>query len=96
VDTMELRSDAHLPYKPVASSSPSPGLAGERSERSGFHSYRSRRFGLSRVPLLTFAGVDNVDGESQWRVDFLAADRSRVADVAGVRGWIRPPMCCGG
>ncbi len=84
VDTMELRSDARLPYKPGGLIITQPGPRGrpERTLRlptvidladSVFH--QSHCF--------TFAGVDNVDGESQWRVDFLAADRLRVADVAG-------------
>jgi len=87
---------------PVVSSSHNPGLAGDRSERSGFRRLsispiRSFTSPIVRLPTVidladsvfhqshcfTFAGVDNVDGESQWRVDFLAADRLRVADVAG-------------
>jgi len=84
VDTMELRSDARLPYKPGGLIITQPGPRGrpERTLRlptvidladSVFH--QSHCF--------TFAGVDHLDGESQWRVEFLAAERLRAPDVAG-------------
>jgi hypothetical protein len=84
VDTMELRSDAHLPYKPGGLIITQPGPRGrpERTLRlptvidladSVFH----------QAHCFAFAGVDNVGGESQWRVDFLAAERLGVPDVAG-------------
>jgi hypothetical protein len=84
VDTMELRSDARLLYKPGGLIVTQPGPRG-KSERvlrlptvidladSVFHA----------AHCFTFAGVDNLGGEAQWRVDFLAAERLRVPDVAG-------------
>jgi hypothetical protein len=84
VDTMEVRSDARLPYKPGGLIVTQPGPRG-KSERvlrlptvidladSVFHA----------AHCFTFAGVDHLDGESQWRVEFLAAERLRVPDVAG-------------
>ena len=84
VDTMELRSDARLPYQPggLVLNQPGPHGKSERVLRlptvidladSVFHA----------AHCFSFAGVDHLDGESQWRVDFLAAERLRVPDVAG-------------
>jgi len=84
VDTLELRSDAHFAYKPGGLIIMQTGPSG-RAERmlrlptvidladSVFH----------EAHCFSFAGVDNIDGESQWRVDFLAAERLKAPDVAG-------------
>ncbi len=84
IDTLELRSDVRYPYKPGGLIITQTGPRG-KSERvlrlptvidladSVFHA----------AHCFTFAGVDHLDGESQWRVEFLAAERLRAPDVAG-------------
>lgn len=84
VDTLELQSDVRQAYKPGGLIFNQTGPHG-RSERtlrlptvidladSVFH----------RAHCFTFAGVDTVDGRSQWRIDFLAAERLKAPDVAG-------------
>ena len=84
VDTMELRSDVRMPYRPGGLIITQTGPRGrpERTLRlptvidladSVFH----------EAHCFTLAGVDDLDGEPHWRVDFLAADRMRSPDVAG-------------
>ncbi len=84
VDTVELRSDAHMAYKPggLIITQTGPRRRAERMLRlptvidladSVFH----------QAHCFSFAGVDSLDGGSQWRVDFLAAERLRSPDVAG-------------
>jgi carboxypeptidase family protein len=84
VDTLELRSDVQVAYKPGGLIMNQTGPKG-RSERtlrlptvidladSVFH----------QAHCFSFGGIDNIEGESQWRVDFLAADRLHAPDVAG-------------
>jgi len=84
VDTLELRSDARFAYKPGGLIIMQTGPRG-RAERtlrlptvidladSVFH----------EAHCFSFGGVDNIDGESHWRVDFLSADRLKAPDVAG-------------
>ena len=84
VDTLELRSDVHRPYKPGNLVSMQPGTRG-RMERilrlptvidladPAFHTAHCFRF----------AGVDTIEGAQTWRVDFYAAERLHAPDVAG-------------
>lgn len=84
VDTIELRSDARRPYKP----------GGLIINQSGPHGRMERTLRLPTVIDLAdsvfhtahcfgFAGIDSLEGRSQWRVDYLAADRLHSPDVAG-------------
>lgn len=84
LDTIELRSDVRLRYQPGGLIINQRGPRGrwERTLRlptvidladSVFH----------RAHCFSFAGVDSLYGGSQWRVDFLAAERLRSPDVAG-------------
>ena len=84
VDTLELRSDVRFAYKPGGLIITQTGPRGRPEQTlrlptvidladSVFH----------QAHCFTFAGVDNVDGQSQWRVDFLAAERLKAPDVAG-------------
>jgi hypothetical protein len=84
MDTMELRSNVRRRYTPGGLLELQAGPRG-RLER------------MLRVPTLVdladsifhkahcfaFAGIDTIDGRSQIRVDFLAAERLRAPDVAG-------------
>ncbi len=84
VDTIELRSDVHKPYKPGSLVQMQPGTRG-RDERvlrlptvidladSAFH----------KTHCFAFAGVDTIGGSPTWRVDFLVGERLRTPDVAG-------------
>ena len=84
VDTLELRSDVRVAYKPggLIMTQPGPRGRNERTLRlptvidladSVFHT----------AHCFALAGVDTIAGERQWRVDFLAAERLRAPDVAG-------------
>jgi len=84
LDTIELRSDVRLPYRPgeLIVSQVGPRGRRERTLRlptvidladSAFH----------KAHCFTFAGVDSLFGRLHVRVDFLAADRLRSPDVAG-------------
>jgi carboxypeptidase family protein len=84
IDTVELRSDVRRRYAPGGLLEVQAGPRG-RLER------------MLRVPTLVdladsifhkahcfaYAGTDTLDGRSQWRVDFLAAEQLRAPDVAG-------------
>ncbi len=83
IDTLERRSDARRPYKPG-------GLVFDQAGPQG----RERTLQLPTVIDLadsifhrshcfSFAGVDTIDGRSQLRIDFLAAERLSTPDVAG-------------
>jgi CarboxypepD_reg-like domain len=84
LDTLELRSDVRPRYQPGALIINQRGPRGrwERTLRlptvidladSAFHA----------AHCFSFGGVDRLYGGSQWRVDFLAAERLRSPDVAG-------------
>lgn len=84
VDTVEVRSDVRMPYKPGGLIITQTGPRGQRERTlrlptvidladSVFH----------EAHCFTLAGVDDLAGESHWRIDFLAADRLRSPDVAG-------------
>lgn len=84
VDTLEFRSDVRYPYKPggLIITQTGPRGRAERTLRlptvidladSVFHA----------AHCFSFGGIDHLDGESQWRLEFLAADRLRSPDVAG-------------
>ncbi|HEY3220782.1 MAG TPA: carboxypeptidase-like regulatory domain-containing protein [Gemmatimonadales bacterium] len=84
VDTVERRSDARIPYKPGGLIINQPGPRGrlERTLRlptvidladSVFH----------KAHCFSFGGIDTLAGRSEWRVDFLAAERLGSPDVAG-------------
>lgn len=87
IDTLERRSDARRAYKP----------GGLVFDQAGPHG-RERTLQLPTVIDLadsifhrshcfTFAGVDTIEGRSQWRIDFLAAERLSTPDVAG-NAWL--------
>jgi hypothetical protein len=84
VDTLELQSDVRYPYKPggLIITQIGPRGRAERTLRlptvidladSVFHA----------AHCFSFSGIDHLDGGSQWRVEFLAAERLRAPDVAG-------------
>lgn len=84
IDTVELRSNVRRAYAPGALVLMEAGPRGRRERvlrlptlvdlaDSMFH----------RTHCFAFAGMDSIDGRSQWRVDFLAAERLRTPDVGG-------------
>jgi carboxypeptidase-like protein len=84
IDTLELQSDVRQQYKPGGLIVDQPGPHG--------HSERTLRLPtvvdladsvFHRSHCFTFAGIDTVNGRSQWRIDFLAAERLKAPDVAG-------------
>lgn len=86
VDTAEYRSNVRRQYRPGNLIEREPKVRGGRVLRlptlvdladSTFH--RAHCFGL--------AGVDSLDGRTQWRVDFAPAERLRSPDVGGT-AWL--------
>ena len=84
VDTVELRSDVRLSYKPGGLIITQPGPHG-KTERTlrlpNVIDLADSTFHLAHC--FAFGGIERLNDESQWRVDFLAADRLRAPDVAG-------------
>ena len=84
LDTIELRSDVRIPYRPGGLIVSQAGPRGRRE--------RTLRLPTAidladpvfhKAHCFTFAGVDSLFGRSHWRVEFLAADRLRTPDMAG-------------